>query len=68
MNLNKSAKLVTPGYTMTFILVTMLFYLWALPMIVPLISYIFVTYYAFIGSKPRGPLYDNPGNMVVVSH
>jgi MFS transporter, FHS family, L-fucose permease len=40
----------------------------ALAMVVPLISYIFVTYYAFIGSKPRGPLYDNPGNKILVSH
>lgn len=31
MNVNKSAKLITPGYTLTFILVTALFYLWALP-------------------------------------
>ncbi len=31
MNVNKSAKLITPGYTLTFILVTSLFFLWALP-------------------------------------
>jgi MFS transporter, FHS family, L-fucose permease len=31
MNVNKTAKLITPGYTLTFILVTSLFYLWALP-------------------------------------
>lgn len=31
MNDNKSTKLITPGYTLTFILVTALFYLWALP-------------------------------------
>ena len=31
MNVSKSAKLVTPGYTLTFILVTSLFFLWALP-------------------------------------
>lgn len=31
MNVNKSAKLITPGYTLTFILVSALFYLWALP-------------------------------------
>jgi FHS family L-fucose permease-like MFS transporter len=31
MNVKQSAKLITPGYTITFILVTALFYLWALP-------------------------------------
>ena len=31
MNVKKSTKLITPGYTITFILVTALFYLWALP-------------------------------------
>ena len=31
MNVNKSAKLITPGYILTFILVTSLFYLWAIP-------------------------------------
>lgn len=31
MNVKASAKLITPGYTITFILVTALFYLWALP-------------------------------------
>jgi FHS family L-fucose permease-like MFS transporter len=31
MNVSKSTKLITPGYTLTFILVTALFYLWALP-------------------------------------
>ncbi len=31
MNVTKSAKLITPGYSVTFILVTALFYLWALP-------------------------------------
>ncbi|HEX7585241.1 MAG TPA: L-fucose:H+ symporter permease [Prolixibacteraceae bacterium] len=29
--MKKSTKLITPGYTLTFILVTALFYLWALP-------------------------------------
>ncbi len=31
MNVSKSTKLITPGYTVTFILVSALFYLWALP-------------------------------------
>ena len=31
MKSNKTTSLVTPGYTMTFILVTALFFLWALP-------------------------------------
>ena len=31
MNISKSTKLITPGYTLTFILVTSLFFLWALP-------------------------------------
>ena len=31
MNVKQSAKLITPGYTLTFILVTSLFFLWALP-------------------------------------
>jgi len=31
MNISKSSKLITPGYTLTFILVTSLFFLWALP-------------------------------------
>ena len=40
----------------------------ALAMIVPLLSYVFVAYFAFFGSKPRGPLYDNPDSKIVVSH
>jgi FHS family L-fucose permease-like MFS transporter len=31
MNAKSSTKLITPGYTITFFLVTALFYLWALP-------------------------------------
>lgn len=31
MNVKGSTKLITPGYTITFILVTALFYMWALP-------------------------------------
>ena len=40
----------------------------ALAMIVPLISYIYVSYYAFLGSKPLGPLYDNSNEKVIVAH
>jgi FHS family L-fucose permease-like MFS transporter len=40
----------------------------ALAMIVPLLSYVFVAYFAFFGSKPRGPLYDNPDSKIVVAH
>jgi MFS transporter, FHS family, L-fucose permease len=40
----------------------------ALAMTIPLISYVFVTWYAFFGSKPRGPLYDNSESKFVVSH
>ena len=40
----------------------------ALAMIVPLISYIYVCYYAFSGSRPSGPLYDNTDEKVIVSH
>ena len=40
----------------------------ALAMIVPLISYIYVCYYAFIGSKPSGPLYDSTDEKVIVAH
>jgi len=40
----------------------------ALAMIVPLISYIYVCYYAFIGSKPSGPIYDSTDEKVIVAH
>ena len=40
----------------------------ALAMIVPLLSYVFVAYFAFFGPKPRGPLYDNPDSKIVVAH
>jgi MFS transporter, FHS family, L-fucose permease len=40
----------------------------ALAMIVPMISYVYVTYYAFIGCKPGGPLYNNPGEKIIISH
>lgn len=40
----------------------------ALAMIVPLISYVFVTYYAFHGSAPGGPLYTTSDKTVIASH
>jgi FHS family L-fucose permease-like MFS transporter len=40
----------------------------ALAMIVPLISYIYVSYYAFLGSTPAGPLYEASDEKVVVGH
>ena len=39
----------------------------ALAMIIPFISYIYILYYSFIGSKPKGNLYDTVSN-VVASH
>jgi FHS family L-fucose permease-like MFS transporter len=40
----------------------------ALAMIVPLISYIYMVYYSFIGSKPSGPLYEGDEYKAVASH
>lgn len=40
----------------------------ALAMIVPLISYIYVSYYAFIGSKPSGPIYNGTDEKIIVAH
>lgn len=40
----------------------------AIAMIVPLISYCYVTYYALKGSKPCGPLYANSDSQVVAGH
>jgi MFS transporter, FHS family, L-fucose permease len=40
----------------------------ALAMIVPLISYVYVSYYAFLGSKPSGPLYESTNEKVIVAH
>ncbi|MBV5283603.1 MAG: L-fucose:H+ symporter permease [Paludibacter sp.] len=39
----------------------------AYAMIIPLISYVYVGYYAFIGSKPSGPLYSTT-DKVIISH
>jgi len=40
----------------------------ALAMIIPLVSYIYVAYYALIGSKPSGPLYRSSDESVIVAH
>jgi len=40
----------------------------ALAMIVPLVSYIYVCYYSFVGSKPSGPIYDSTNEKVIVAH
>lgn len=40
----------------------------ALAMIVPMISYIYCAYYAYIGSKPSGPLYEGTVEGVIASH
>jgi len=39
----------------------------AYAMIIPLISYVYVGNYAFVGSKPSGPLY-NTFKKVIISH
>lgn len=40
----------------------------ALAMVVPLISYIYIAYYSFIGSIPKGKLYDTVPAGVIASH
>ncbi|MFT3737834.1 MAG: L-fucose:H+ symporter permease [Breznakibacter sp.] len=40
----------------------------ALAMIIPLISYIYIVYYSYVGSKPAGPLYQSHHECVVASH
>ena len=40
----------------------------ALSMIVPLIAYFFILYYALIGSKPGGPVNFDEDQKVVISH
>jgi MFS transporter, FHS family, L-fucose permease len=40
----------------------------AIAMVVPIISYLFITYYAFIGSKPSGPLYEGHTSAPIASH
>jgi MFS transporter, FHS family, L-fucose permease len=40
----------------------------ALAMIVPVISYIYIVYYSYLGSKPSGPLFEGHHNGVIASH
>lgn len=40
----------------------------ALAIAIPLISYLFIIYYSYFGSKPSGPLYETSGNTVSASH
>jgi FHS family L-fucose permease-like MFS transporter len=40
----------------------------AMAMVVPLVSYIYIVYYSFVGSKPSGPLYEGHHESVVASH
>ena len=40
----------------------------ALAMSIPLISYLFIIYYSYIGSKPSGPLYDTSKITVSAGH
>jgi MFS transporter, FHS family, L-fucose permease len=40
----------------------------ALAIIIPLISYLFIIYYAYIGSKPSGPVYQSTGTDITSSH
>lgn len=40
----------------------------ALAMIIPVISYCYLVYYSFVGSKPSGPLYVGDEYKVVASH
>jgi len=40
----------------------------AYAMIIPLISYMYITYYSFVGSKPSGPLFETGNESVVSSH
>ena len=40
----------------------------ALAMIIPVVSYCYLVYYSFVGSKPSGPLYSGDEYKVVASH
>jgi len=40
----------------------------AYAMIVPVISYVYVCYYSFVGSKPAGPLYEGTEYKVTATH
>lgn len=40
----------------------------AVAMTVPLVCYIYIAYYAYMGSTPKGPLYESNSGNTVVSH
>jgi FHS family L-fucose permease-like MFS transporter len=40
----------------------------AFAMIIPVVSYIYLVYYSYVGSKPSGPLYDGNEYKAVASH
>jgi FHS family L-fucose permease-like MFS transporter len=40
----------------------------AIAMVVPLIAYMFITYYAFVGSKHRGSIDESQQEKVIISH
>jgi FHS family L-fucose permease-like MFS transporter len=40
----------------------------AIAMIVPLLCYVYITFYAFVGSEPKGPLYEGNFGKAVGSH
>ncbi len=40
----------------------------AIAMLIPLLAYVFITYYAFVGSKPKGPIDESHQKKVIISH
>ncbi len=40
----------------------------AYAMIIPLVSYVYITYYSYVGSKPSGPLFESGDEQVLSSH
>lgn len=40
----------------------------AMAMILPIVSYLFIAYYAYYGCKPSGPLYEGHHNNIIASH
>jgi FHS family L-fucose permease-like MFS transporter len=40
----------------------------ALAMIVPIIAYLYICYYAFVGSKPGGPVNFDEDQKVIIAH
>jgi FHS family L-fucose permease-like MFS transporter len=44
------------------------FHSMAYAMVIPLLAYVLILYYALKGSKPSGPLYESHGDEIIVSH